>query len=75
MPLDRDPPRPTSAPRDATLLEVAGAVFCSFFGIRKSSALQGARIRPVQVIILGVVGAAMLVLTLLLLVRVIIAHT
>ena len=75
MPPDSNPPPSASPPRDATLLEVAAAVFCSFLGIRKANAMQGVRVKPVQVVILGVLGAGMFVATLLLLVRFIIAHT
>jgi hypothetical protein len=64
-----DPP-----PRPATLREVAATVFWSFFGVRKKAAMRrdlGA-VRPHQVIIVGVALAAVFVVTLVLLVRLII---
>ena len=50
-----------------------GAVFWSFFGVRKGNAMRrdAVAIRPHQVIIVGVVLAALLVVLLLTLVRVI----
>ncbi len=59
----------------ATLRQVAGAVFWSFFGVRKGSAMRrdAVAIRPYQVIVVGVVAAALIVVGLLLLVRVIMA--
>ena len=72
-------PGPPAAPghdaKPASLRQVVGAVVWSFFGVRKNRAMQDdlARIRPHQVIIVGVVLAALLVFALLLIVRVIIA--
>jgi len=65
-----------SAPRKATLGQVITAVFWSFFGIRKGKAMErdAVTIKPLHVIVVGVVLAAMFVLTLLLLVRVILAN-
>jgi hypothetical protein len=65
-----DPPQP----RKARLGEVVKAVLWSFFGVRKRSKLQedAVSIRPHQVIIVGVAIAAMLVLVLLLVVRIVI---
>lgn len=67
-------PSPPS-PRDATLGEVVGAVFSSFLGIRKGKAMHrdAVSIKPKQVVIVGIALAAVLVVTLLLLVRVIIS--
>ncbi len=64
-----DPPR-----RDATLREVFGAVFWSFFGVRKGRHMQrdALTIRPHQVVIVGVVCGALFVLALLLVVRIVI---
>ena len=66
---DPDPPEP----RPATLLELLGAVFWSFFGVRKGEAMRrdAVTIRPHQVIIVGVAVAALLVLALLTIVRII----
>jgi predicted mannosyl-3-phosphoglycerate phosphatase (HAD superfamily) len=49
--------------RKASLRQTAGAVFWSFFGVRKSKdhAADVARLNPVHVIIMGVVGAAIFV--------------
>jgi hypothetical protein len=68
-PTENGPP-----PRNASLLEVVPAVFSSFLGIRKGKAMHrdAVSIRPHQVIIVGVVLAAVFVVSLLLLVRTII---
>lgn len=66
------PPEPPKAPPPpATFRQVVGAVFWSFFGVRKGKAMQrdAVTIRPHQVILVGIVIAAMLVLALILLVR------
>jgi hypothetical protein len=66
---DPDPPEP----RPATFLELLGAVFWSFFGVRKGEAMRrdAVTIRPHQVIIVGIAVAALLVLALLTIVRII----
>ncbi len=66
-------PADAVAPRNASVLEVVGAVFGSFLGIRKGRAMQkdAVTIRPHQVVIVGIALAALLVVSLLLLVRVI----
>lgn len=53
--------------------EVIGAVFWSFFGIRKGDAMRrdAVTIKPHQVIVVGILLAAVLVATLLILVRMI----
>ena len=62
------------APKQASLLQVAKAVFWSFLGIRKRRDYEtdSVELKPKQVIIAGLIGAAILVLSLLLLVRFII---
>jgi DUF2970 family protein len=57
-------------------LAVAKAVFWSFFGIRRKQDYEtdAARLTPVQVVIAGIVGAVLLVGSLILLVRFIIGH-
>ena len=74
-------PSPPSPPPDepaqnaqASLLEVVGAVFSSFLGIRKGKAMQkdAVSIKPHQVVLVGIALAAVFVVSLLLLVRVII---
>jgi hypothetical protein len=60
--MDRKP-----GPSRASPLMVAKAVFWSFLGIRQSRAYQhdAVRITPLQVVIGGLVGALLFVLTLL----------
>ncbi|HET7596092.1 MAG TPA: DUF2970 domain-containing protein [Burkholderiales bacterium] len=62
---------PKHTPRKATFFEVAKAVFWSFLGIRKRAAHErdAVTIKPVQVIIAGLIGAAIFVSTLITLVR------
>lgn len=62
------------AQRKASPLQVAKAVFWSFFGIRKRSDYEtdSMQIQPHQVIIAGLIGAAVLVVSLILLVHFII---
>jgi hypothetical protein len=57
--------------RKAGLLDVASAVFWSFLGIRKRAAHEkdAVTIRPVQVIVAGIIGALIFVLSLVVLVR------
>ena len=57
-------------PRDASLAQVAGAVFWSFFGVRKGRHMQqdALRIRPHQVVIIGLLAGLLFVLALLTLV-------
>jgi preprotein translocase subunit Sec61beta len=72
-PIPPDPaPDPDSRPQ-ATLFQVVGAVFWSFFGVRKGNAMRrdAVAIRPHQVVIVGVALAVVFVLSLLLLVRII----
>jgi hypothetical protein len=62
---------PSNAPRNAGPLEVAKAVFWSFLGIRKRAAHEkdAVTLRPVQVIVAGLIGAVIFVLSLVMLVR------
>jgi hypothetical protein len=55
------------------LRELIGAVFWSFFGVRKGEAMRrdAVTVKPHQVIIVGIVFAAILVFTLIALVRII----
>lgn len=72
--LEKSTPASPAPPRSASLLEVVGAVFGSFLGIRRGKAMRRdeVSIKPQQVIIVGIILAAVLVVSLLLLVRVII---
>lgn len=58
-------------PRKATPLQVAKAVLSAFVGIRKRAAHErdAVTLSPVQVIVAGVIAAALLVFTLVMLVR------
>ena len=64
------------APNKASPLQVAKAVFWSFLGIRKRSDYEadGVELKPQQVIIAGLIGAAVLVASLILLVRFVIGR-
>ena len=57
--------------RNAGPLDVARAVFWSFLGIRKRAAHEkdAVTIKPVQIIVAGIIGAIIFVLTLVVLVR------
>ena len=57
------PPHTGEKPRNAGFLQVLGAVFWSFLGIRKraSGERDTVTIRPVHVIAAGVLGAALFV--------------
>ena len=58
----------------ATPLQVAKAVFWSFFGIRRRAEYEkdAVALKPVQVIVAGIIGAILLVLSLVTLVQFII---
>jgi hypothetical protein len=64
------------APRKAGPLQVAKAVFWSFFGIRRRAEHEAdaVRLTPVQVIVAGVIGAALFVAVLLVIVRLVISQ-
>ena len=55
----------------ATFLQTVGAVFWSFFGVRKKSDYErdAARLNPVHVIIAGLIGALIFALILILIVK------
>ena len=57
--------------KEASPLDVAKAVFWSFLGIRKRTAHEkdAVTIKPHQVIVAGIIGAIIFVLTLVVLVR------
>lgn len=59
------------APRKASFPDVAKAVFWSFFGVRKKKDYEkdSVSISPVQVIVAGLIGAALFVFTLIMVVR------
>jgi hypothetical protein len=66
-----EPQKPAPVERNAGPLDVAKAVFWSFLGIRKRAAHEkdAVTLRPAQVIVAGIIGAVILVMTLVLLVR------
>ena len=70
------PPRLPAEPKPATLPQVVGAVFWSFFGVRRGKHMQrdAVTVKPLQVIVVGVLLAAVLVFALLALVRVILSY-
>ena len=70
---ERKADAPPVEPKAATMPQVIGAVFWSFFGVRKGKHMQrdAVTIKPLQVIVVGVALAALIVVGLLLLVRVI----
>ena len=65
------PMRQTQKPVKATPLQVAKAVFWSFFGIRKRAAYEkdAVSLTLPQVVVAGIIGALVLVLSLIMLVR------
>ena len=68
-----EPPASKTQSRPASLRQVAGAVFWSFFGVRRGAHMQRdeVTIKPLQVIIVGVALAAVFVFALLALVQVV----
>jgi DUF2970 family protein len=66
----------SEAPRKAGPLQVAKAVFWSFFGIRRRAEHESdiGRLTPAQVIVAGLIGAALFVTTLVLIVRFVISQ-
>ena len=62
--------------KPASPLQVAKAVFWSFLGVRKRAEHEKdvAQIKPAQVVIAGLIGAAIFVLSLVLLVKFIIGR-
>jgi hypothetical protein len=64
----------TQKPANATPLQVVKAVFWSFLGIRRRAEYEkdAVTLKPAQVIVAGIIGAILLVLSLVTLVRFII---
>jgi len=63
----------SARPKRAGPLQVAKAVFWSFFGVRKSKHHDedAVTLTPTQVIVAGIIGAGLLVFCLIMLVRVV----
>ena len=61
----------STKPKKATFLQIAKAVSWAFFGVRKKSDLEmdASSLTPAQVVIGGIIGAAVFVLALVLLVK------
>ena len=70
------PHPPPAAHRNAGFAQIVGAIFWSFFGIRRKAAGERdmVTIKPLHVIIAGLLGAAVFVFVLVVLVT-IITHT
>ncbi len=66
----------SEAPKRAGPLQVAKTVFWSFFGIRRRAEHEAdvARLTPAQVIVAGLIGAALFIATLILIVRFVIGQ-
>ncbi len=64
------------APKRAGPVEVAKAVFWSFLGIRRRAAHESdaVRLTPVQVIVAGLIGAALFIGSLVLIVKLVISR-
>ncbi|MCE7915859.1 MAG: DUF2970 domain-containing protein [Nitrosomonas sp. PRO4] len=62
-------------PNKATIGQIAKAVMFAFIGIRKKSDLENdaATLTPVQVIVGGIIGAILFVLSIILVVRLVIS--
>ena len=56
------------APKRASLLQVVKTVASAFFGVRRRADHDAVKITPAQVIIVGLIGAALFVISLVLLV-------
>ena len=66
----------SEAPKRAGPLQVAKTVFWSFFGIRRRAEHEAdvRRLTPAQVIVAGLIGAALFVATLIVIVRFVISQ-
>lgn len=60
--------------RRASLLEVIKAVASGFFGVRKRADHEAVHITPLQYVIVGLIGAAIFVITLLFVVQFILSR-
>ena len=56
---------PQREPATATPWQVFKAVFSAFFGVRRARDHEAVRLKPLHLVIAGLVGAAVFVLTLL----------
>jgi hypothetical protein len=60
--------------RRASFIEVVKAVASGFFGVRKRADHEAVKITPLQFVIVGLIGAAIFVTTLLLVVQFILSR-
>jgi len=65
---------PQGPAKPASMFQVIKAVASGFFGVRKRADHEAVKIRPVQIIIVGLIGAALFVGSLLLLVNFILSR-
>ncbi|HEU0204068.1 MAG TPA: DUF2970 domain-containing protein [Burkholderiaceae bacterium] len=67
-------PPESAVRRKASLAQTARAVFWSFFGVRKRADYEkdAAQLNPVHVIIMGIIGAALFVILLLVVVNLVV---
>lgn len=65
---------PQEPRKQASLFQVIKAVASGFFGVRKRADHEAVKIAPYQLVVVGVIGAALFVLVLLLLVRFILSQ-
>jgi Protein of unknown function (DUF2970) len=74
--MNADPKRADGRPPKAGFVHVALAVFWSFFGVRKQRNLEedAITIKPSHAIVAGVIGMVLFVLTLVTIVRIIMAY-
>ena len=61
-------------PRRASPLQVAKAVASAFFGVRKRDDHASIKLTPVQVIMAGIIGAALFIGTLVLIVHIVLSR-
>jgi amino acid transporter len=68
--------QPTPPPQQASFLRVVGAVLSAFIGIRKRQAADNdhVAIKPAHIVVAGIIGALLLIATLVTLVHFIIAR-
>jgi hypothetical protein len=79
MPDPVPPPSPQQQPgatREAGFIQVIGAVFWSFFGVRRKAAGERdmVTIKPLHVVVAGLLGAAILIFVLIVLVKIVIRN-
>jgi Protein of unknown function (DUF2970) len=69
--MSQQPDKNDPVRRKASLGQTARAVFWSFFGVRKRAHYEsdGARLNPVHVIVMGILGAALFIGVLLVIIK------